>query len=101
MKNLDYQILLSESDRQLVLVVFTAPWSGGAHLLNGMLERVKKDYDNLRVSQFDIEEHPELATDLGITQVPTTLLIRNHQVMDLFTGAIPRRKIIDRLKPHI
>lgn len=92
---------LTTSDRQLVVVVFYAPWAGSYELLNGFLQILQVKIPNMSIERINIEKHPEVAAKMRISNVPTTVLFRNHEVVDMFAGAISRKKLAARLVPHL
>jgi len=92
---------LATSDRQLVIVVFYAPWAGSYELLNGFLQMLQVRIPNISIARVNIEKHPELAAKMRISNVPTTVLFRNHEVVDMFAGAISRKKLTAKITPYL
>lgn len=97
MKTYDYQQLIAASEGQLVLIAFTAEWSGASQMLTHMLKMVQKDMENILVAEIDIVSNNEIANDLGISNVPTTLIVQEKFVVDMFTGPISRKDLTRRI----
>lgn len=96
MKNSAYQDLLAKSEHQPVLIVFTATWSGSSQLLVNMLELARKDLGDVVIGELDVDEHDSLVSNIGIQQIPTTLIVYERVVVDLFTGPVSRSNLLRR-----
>lgn len=71
------------------LVDFWASWCGRCRLLAPSVEAVARDYDGrLRVGTVDVEAHPAIAERLGITSLPTLLLLEPGAPEARLTGVI-------------
>lgn len=97
MKSLTYQELINKSEGRTVLIAFTASWSGSSQLLINMLELISEDLEAVTIGEIDVEEEESLVSNLGIAQVPTTLIVRERVVIDLFTGPVSRKQIMRKI----
>lgn len=97
MKTDQYHHLIAKSEGRTVLIAFTAAWSGAAQLLVNMLEMSRKDLGNVTIGEIDVDANEDLISNLGISKVPTTLIVQDRVVVDLFTGTISRRELINRV----
>jgi len=84
----------------LIILIFTAEWSGSVQMLRGFVERIMEDKPHLVVYWIDIEQHEDLALDLGVTQAPTIILLRNSDMVDHVRGVLPRHKLLQLIKEH-
>ncbi len=93
--------VLVASTKQAVLVDFWAPWCGPCKQLTPSLEKsVKAAGRKVRLVKMNIEEHPEIAGQLGIQSIPAVMAFQNGQPVDGFVGALPEsqiRQFIERL----
>jgi|GEM_PF-2374915 len=99
-KSLSYSSLsswLKQSDKQLVLVVFTADWAGSVAILKGFLDRISDEMPGAAVFWIDVEANRELSVSFGINQIPSIIMLRDHEVVDHINGIIPRRKLAERM----
>jgi putative thioredoxin len=86
--------VLEPSLRQTVLVDFWAPWCGPCRVLAPILERlVRAAKDRVRLVKMNIEEHPEIASQLGIKSIPAVLAFQRGRASDGFVGAAPESQI--------
>ena len=95
------QDVISESTRQPVLVDFWAPWCGPCKQLTPVLEKtVASAAGKVRLVKMNIDEHPEIAGQLGVQSIPAVFAFQNGQPVDGFMGALPESQVkafIERL----
>ena len=93
-------VLVASQDRP-VLVDFWAPWCGPCKQLAPALERaVKAAEGRVTLVKMNIDDHPEIAGQLGIQSVPAVIAFDQGKPVDGFVGALPEKEIvafIDRL----
>lgn len=73
------------NDAPLAIVDFYAPWCGPCKTMEPSLEAV--DGNGVDVFKVDIDESPELAVRYGIRSVPTLLVTKGGEVVDMKVGA--------------
>jgi putative thioredoxin len=79
--------VLEPSRRAVVLVDFWAPWCGPCKQLAPVLEKAVKAFDgSVILVKMNIDEHPEIAGQLGIRSIPAVIAFRQGQPMDGFVG---------------
>lgn len=95
------QDVLSESMQQPVLVDFWAPWCGPCKQLTPVIEKVvKAAAGKVKLVKMNIDEHPQIAGQLGIQSIPAVIAFKKGQPVDGFMGALPESQIkqfIERL----
>lgn len=95
------QDVLSESMQQPVLVDFWAPWCGPCKQLTPVIEKVvKAAAGKVKLVKMNIDEHPQIAGQLGIQSIPAVIAFKKGQPVDGFMGALPEGQIkqfIERL----
>ncbi len=95
------QDVIAESMKQPVLVDFWAPWCGPCKQLTPVIEKVVKGAGGkVKLVKMNIDEHPQIAGQLGIQSIPAVIAFQRGQPVDGFMGAVPEGQIkqfIERL----
>lgn len=93
--------VIAESARQPVLVDFWAPWCGPCKQLTPVLEKaVRAAKGKVKLVKMNIDEHPQIAGQLGVQSIPAVFAFERGQPVDGFMGALPESQIknfIERL----
>ncbi len=94
------EVLLA-STKQPVLVDFWAPWCGPCKQLGPVLEKAVADSKGkVALVKMNIDDHPEIAGQLGIQSIPAVIAFDRGQPVDGFVGALPESQVrgfIERL----
>jgi putative thioredoxin len=95
------QDVIAESMQQPVLVDFWAPWCGPCKQLTPVIEKaVKAAGGKVKLVKMNIDDHPQIAGQLGIQSIPAVIAFQRGQPVDGFMGALPESQIkqfIERL----
>ena len=85
-----------------VLVDFWATWCEPCKTLGPMLEKLAAEYNGaFRLGKVDADTQQELAGMFGIRSIPTVMLVKDGQVLDGFTGALPEGQLREFLARHV
>ena len=95
------QDVVAESMKQPVLVDFWAPWCGPCKTLGPIIEKsVNAAKGKVKLVKMNIDEHPQIAGQLGIQSIPAVIAFDKGQPIDGFVGALPESQVtgfIERL----
>jgi len=81
-----------------VLVDFWAPWCGPCRMTEPILEKVAAESaDRLVVAKLNVDENPNTAGRYAVRSIPTMMLVKNGQIIDQWTGALPEPVLRQRL----
>ena len=86
--------VIAESAKRPVLVDFWAPWCGPCKQLAPVLEKVvKATGGKVALVKMNIDDHPQIAGQLGIQSIPAVIAFQKGQPVDGFMGALPESQI--------
>lgn len=93
--------VIAESARLPILVDFWAPWCGPCKQLTPVIEKaVRAAAGKVKLVKMNIDEHPQIAGQLGIQSIPAVIAFQRGQPVDGFMGAVPESQVksfIERL----
>ncbi|MFA6637043.1 MAG: thioredoxin [Candidatus Omnitrophota bacterium] len=85
-----------------VLVDFWAEWCGPCRMLGPVIGEIAKEYaGKLKVCKINVEEAPKTASDYGIMNIPTIMVLKEGQIVDKAVGALPKKDIVAKFQEHI
>ncbi|WP_428643267.1 thioredoxin [Roseibium sp.] len=80
--------VIDASRTQTVLVDFWAPWCGPCKQLTPVIEAaVRAAGGRVKLAKMNIDEHPEVAGQMGIQSIPAVVAFKDGQPVDGFMGA--------------
>jgi putative thioredoxin len=86
--------VLEASRHTPVLVDFWAPWCGPCKQLTPVLEKVvQAAAGKVRLVKMNIDDHPQIAGQLGIQSIPAVIAFVDGRPLDGFMGALPEGQV--------
>ncbi|KAF7239216.1 Glutaredoxin-3 [Varanus komodoensis] len=82
-----FQDLLQQPGRSLVVVHFWAPWAPQCVQMNNVMAELAKEHPQVTFVKLEAEVVPEVSEKYEITSVPTFLFFKNFQKIDQLDGA--------------
>ncbi|WP_029247310.1 thioredoxin [Schlesneria paludicola] len=88
--------------QQPVLVDFWAPWCGPCKMLGPTIEELANTYSGrVRIGKVNIDDNQQVASDYGISSIPTVMIFKGGQVVDRFVGVTPKAKLSAAIDSHL
>lgn len=85
-----------------VLVDFWAEWCGPCRMIGPVIGEIAREYaGSLKVCKVNVEEAPKTASEYGVMNIPTIMIIKGGQVVDKAVGALPKKDIVAKISAHI
>ena len=99
--NFDTEVL-KETDKDLVLVKFWAPWCRPCLLTSALLDELKPDYqDKIKFVQLNTDENPTTCSIYKVSGVPTLLLFNKGELVDQLASLGSRAQIRNTFDKHL
>jgi thioredoxin 1 len=82
-----------------VLIDFYATWCGPCKMMAPVIDEIAKDYaGKLKVVKIDVDEAGETAASMGVTAMPTFVVVRDGQEVWRRLGAAPKGTFVNELR---
>jgi thioredoxin 1 len=91
-----------KSSKEPVLIDFWAPWCMPCKMIAPTVEAVAKDMaGSLKVAKCNVDDAPELATELSILNIPTLVLFKDGQEMTRISGVVSKEAIEKAIRAEL
>lgn len=83
------------------MVKLGAEWCNPCVSLDSVINEISPEYSNIKIGKLDIDESPEITKELGVRSVPTTFIYKDGEVLERFTGNIPKAQLKSLLDKYL
>lgn len=89
--------------QKVKLVKFGASWCRPCKMLDPILKELEQELTEVEFIYYDIETDVGKAKseELEVMSVPTVFIYKNNEIVDKFTGFLPKPVIMDKIKQYM
>lgn len=82
-----------------LLVYFWAPWCNPCKHMTPIIEKISKKYeDQIIIGKVNVSSCPEIASKYFVAAVPTFILFREGEILEVLVGAVSERRLDSMIK---
>ena len=85
-----------------VLVDFWAEWCGPCKAVAPMLDELSIELANkVKIVKLNVDENPATMSQFGVRSIPTMIIFKNGEPVDMKVGAGPKAAMSQWLEAHV
>lgn len=85
----DLTRLMNEFNDKIIVIDFWAVWCSPCKIFAPIFEKLQQEYyKDFIFVKINVDENPFIAQNFGISSIPTTLLLKDGQVLRKFIGVM-------------
>jgi thioredoxin 1 len=85
-----------------VLVDFWAEWCGPCKMIAPIIDQLSLELNGkIKVAKVNVDDSPALAGQFNVMSIPTLLIFKGGVPVDQIVGAMPKDKLLAKLKTHL
>jgi thioredoxin-like negative regulator of GroEL len=99
----DVAEILKKSENSLLMVSFTSEWSGASHIQSIFTKQLETEYQpKMELLELDYKStHNKSLTYFSISTVPTTLVLKDQEVIGFWEGLTSKTKMRQVIEAHL
>ena len=87
-----------KNSEKRVLLDFFATWCGPCRMVSPIVDEIAQEYPQYMVCKINVDEQPELSQAFNIMTIPTLVVMKDGEILNQASGAMPKDKILSLLE---
>ena len=84
------------------IVDFWAEWCIPCKRVAPILEEIATEYQGkIKVTKLDVDVNPRTPGMYNITGIPTLIVLKGGELVEIVVGFVPKDKLLAKLLPHV
>ncbi|CAL4324459.1 thioredoxin [Buchnera aphidicola] len=96
-----FDLFISKNSKNFILIDFWAKWCNPCKLLSPILEKLSKNFIDIKFVKVDIEKNPKVSLKYSIQSVPTLILMYKKKVINTKIGVSSKENLSNFLTTNI
>ena len=92
--NFEKEVMQSD---KTVLLDFWAQWCGPCRMMSPIIDEIADEHPEIKVGKVDVDNEQELAVKFKVMTIPTLFVIKNGEIVNQSSGAIPKNQVLNLL----
>lgn len=80
-----------------VLIDFYADWCGPCKMMAPIVEEIAEEIADITVGKINVDSESSLAAKFGIMTIPTFVVIKDGEITNQISGAMPKKQLTDAI----
>ena len=87
---------------EIAVIDFSAEWCGPCKMLAPVMEEVSEEFSDLvSFYNIDVDENMDIAQMYKIVSIPTLILLKKGEKVDMQIGVQPKDGVVSFIKSHL
>lgn len=89
-----------KNSNDVYLIDFWAPWCGPCRMMAPILDEYASKQTKVKVAKVNVDENPDLATEFGITGIPTLIVFNKGKEDQRISGLVQLNVLEQKLSQY-